>query len=528
MPLASKYRRRASWIGLLLLALVPLAATLRLDDRTRPLAANTLQLAGATCLLTVPLGALLALLLFRSDVPGKKFLAGTLGMLLFLPLYVQVVAWQAGFGGYGWFSAAGGGPAGLHPWLSALFVHSLSALPWVVAIVGVGLSLVEPEFEEQALLDASAGQVLLRVTLPQAAPWVGVAALWVAACVAGDMTVTDFFLIRTYAEEVFTLFQEEPDLAPGLVLQGAGLTACLAVAAMAAFSALVPACRPLSLRPSWTFRLGRWRTPLAAAAAIVLALAAGVPLVGLGFKAGIVVSRTDAGFVRSWSVVKFLAVTARSPWDYRREFVSSLELGTLTAVCSLAVAIGLGWLARRGGWHAWPAAAVAALGLVVPGPVIGVALIRALNQPDWQFLGFLYDDPLFAPVLALTVRSAPLPILIVWHALRSIPQEALDAALTDGAGWWTRLVRIALPQRRDALAAAGLAAFAVALGDLSASMLVLPPGTTTLAVRINGLVHSGSEDEVAGISLALCFGFAAIAAAGAWLVRRWQTSQKRV
>lgn len=515
-------------MGLLLIALVPLAATLRFDDRTRLLAANTLQLTGATCLLTVPLGALLALLLFRTDLPGKKFLAGALGMLLFLPLYVHVVAWQAAFGGYGWLSASGGGPAGLHPWLSALFVHSLAALPWVVAIVGVGLSLVEPEFEELALLDASAGRVFLRVTLPQAAPWVGVAALWVAACVAGDMTVTDFFLIRTYAEEVFTLFQEEPDLAPRLVLQGAGPTACLAVAAMAAFAWLVPACRPLSLRPRWTYRLGRWRTPLAAAAAVLLGLAVGMPLLGLVFKAGIVVARTGGGFVRSWSIVKCLAVIASSPWDYRREFASSLELAALAAVCSLVLAIGLGWLARPGGWRAWPAAAVAALGLVLPGPVIGVMLIRVLSQPDWPLLGSLYDDPLFAPVVALTVRSAPLPILIVWHALRGIPQEGLDAALADGAGWWTRLVRIALPQRREALAAAALAAFAVALGDLSASMLVLPPGTTTLAVRINGLVHSGSEDEVAGISLALCCAFAAIAATGAWLVRRWQASQKRV
>src|SRR5262245_50213601 len=124
MPLAAKYRRRVSWIGLLLLALVPLAATVRLDDRTRLLAANTLQFASATCAMTVPLGTLLALLLFRTDLPGKKFLTGALGMLLFLPLYVQVVAWQAGFGGYGWLVAAGGGPAGLHPWLSALFVHS--------------------------------------------------------------------------------------------------------------------------------------------------------------------------------------------------------------------------------------------------------------------------------------------------------------------------------------------------------------------------------------------------------------------
>ncbi len=40
------------------------------------------------------------------------------------------------------------------------------------------------------------------------------------------------------------------------------------------------------------------------------------------------------------------------------------------------------------------------------------------------------------------------------------------------------------------------------LGELSASILVVPPGVTTVAIRIFGLLHYGVEDQLAALCLA--------------------------
>jgi iron(III) transport system permease protein len=117
---------------------------------------------------------------------------------------------------------------------------------------------------------------------------------------------------------------------------------------------------------------------------------------------------------------------------------------------------------------------------------------------------------------------------VLWFALRSVPGEVLDAAAVDGAGPWSRLLRIALPMRRPAVGVAWLVALAVALGDLAASILVVPPGVTTLSIRIFGLLHYGVEDQVAGICLALVALFAAVAAAAVHLLRRWGRGQTAV
>ena len=145
-----------------------------------------------------------------------------------------------------------------------------------------------------------------------------------------------------------------------------------------------------------------------------------------------------------------------------------------------------------------------------------------LNQPGCPLLVKLYDQSILAPVAALAIRGLPVATLILWHAFATLPREVLDAAAVDGAGPIGRLVRIALPSRLPALALAWLVALAVALGDLAASILVAPPGVTTLSIRIFGLLHYGVEDQVAGICLAQVLLFAAIAAAVGWIVRRWE------
>jgi iron(III) transport system permease protein len=145
-----------------------------------------------------------------------------------------------------------------------------------------------------------------------------------------------------------------------------------------------------------------------------------------------------------------------------------------------------------------------------------------LNRPIDSPLGFLavlYDSD-FAPWLAQTLRALPLVTLVLWPALASVPREMLDTAATDGAGWWRRLVWIALPQRWPALVAAWLVGLAIAVGELAATVLMVPPGPTTISVRIFSLIHYGVDDRVASLCLVLVLGLAAVTAIAVGLVRR--------
>ncbi len=494
-----------------------------MDGRTWILLLNTLLLTGATCAISLPLGSLLAWLLTRTDLPGRRVGIVLLGLMLFVPLYLQTAAWRAGFGLQGWATLALGVPAWLDGWTGAICVHAAAAVPWVALIVGVAVRRIEPELEEQALLDGSAPQVFFRVTFRNSLPAVGLATLWVAILTAGEMTVTDLFTVRTYAEELYTRYAvgPQPGDTPLAMLPGVALTALLVAAGLLLCARLAPGNRPLSLRRRRVFRLGRWRIPMAIFVALALLLLVGVPLVNLCSKSGLLVRQTDAGVLRSWSPWKALAMAATSPIHHHREFGWSLGLSALAATAALAAAIGVAWPARRGGPRALPAFVLTAVCLAVPGPVIGLAVIRLLNQPDVPLLVYLYDRSITAPWLALLIRSLPPAILIMWHALRTVPAEVLEAAIVDGAGPVRQFFRIVLPSRWPAVALAWIVAMAVAMGDLAATILVVPPGVTTLSIRIFGLLHAGVEDQVAAICLALLALFAATAVTAVWLAARW-------
>src|SRR5581483_8654233 len=132
------------------------------EHRGRTLLENTLKLCGGAAAIAIPLGTLLAFLLVQTDVRGKRLAAVLLGLMLFLPLYLQAGAWRAGFGTLGWFIPFGWPPL-LDGWRGAIWVHAMGAVPGTVLIVTLGLRAVEPELEETALLDGTPWQVFWQV-----------------------------------------------------------------------------------------------------------------------------------------------------------------------------------------------------------------------------------------------------------------------------------------------------------------------------------------------------------------------------
>lgn len=483
---------------------------------------NSLLLAAGTTAISLPLGAAIAFLLTRTDLPGRRAMTLALAALLFVPLYLQGGAWMAGFGVTGWWTAIqpAGWPVLLVGWRGAIWVHAMAAVPWVALFVGLGLRAAPPELEEETLLVGSRAQVFWHATWRYAWPAAGVAGLWVALGIATEMSITDLFAVRTYAEELYTKAVVGENTAPLSVLPGTALAVAIALAVLGGLRRITPTFSPAPRRDRLVFLLGSWRWPLTVVTTLAVAWCVGVPLASLAWKAGVEVSDTPTGLARSWSLVKFLSMVATSPWRCRAELGWSLLISGVTATAALLAATPLAWWACNKPRRTTLLLTAVAMFLALPGPTVGLGLIDLLNRPDSPALIWLYDRSILAPCTAQWVRAVPWAILIAWFALRSVPQDLLDAAAIDGAGPWATLLRIVVPQRRAGLAAAWLAAFLVAMNDLAASILVVPPGVTTLSIHIFGLLHYGVEDQVSGISLAQVIITLALGALTAKLARR--------
>ena len=191
-----------------------------------PLLLNTVKLWGLVSLAAVPLSTTLAFFVARTDLLLRRWIETLLIGMLFVPAVVHVAAWEAGFGLQGWVSQRFG-PATilLDGWTGAVWVYTMYALPWLVLIQVAFFRAVPRTVEEQALLEMSPCGVFFRITLPLAAPGIVCAVLWVLLMVANEITITDVYQIRTYAEEIYAGFalgdsvgQAQVRFLPGAIL----------------------------------------------------------------------------------------------------------------------------------------------------------------------------------------------------------------------------------------------------------------------------------------------------------------------
>ncbi len=167
-----------------------------------------------------------------------------------------------------------------------------------------------------------------------------------------------------------------------------------------------------------------------------------------------------------------------------------------------------------------PAVAVASLGSATLGPLIGLAMIWLLNRAGMPWLTWAYDKTILAPVLAMSVRVLPLAFLVCWLGIRSVPQDLLDGAMTDGATGGRLFRSVVLPHCWHVPVVAWLAAAAITAGDLGATVLVTPPGVSTLTIRIFGLLHAGVDDQLASICLTTLLLFVLVTVLVTWCAGR--------
>lgn len=500
------------------------AAWLAADSIERSLLLNAARLVVAVELFTLPPAILLAFLLARTTMPGRWLVLLLCSSLLFIPLYLQLCGWEAAFGRQGWHTYAFNTLQ--DPWLSgwrgAIAVHVVYTLPWATLLMTAAFSQGDRQHEEAALLDADAPQVLRCVTLPQLGGGVLLAAAWIFVITAGEMTVTNIYLVPTYTEDVYNFYAGNADAKANVVHQlplllfTAGLVLCL----------LVPLPSPALSNSfaSYRWRLGKMKAPLAACAIALLILLALFPVANLVERTGEDVVRSNGQLQRHWSAEKATQLLVTAPIKYRDEFAATGELAASVTASATLLALLFAWWTHRRAVATGAAWLVAIFCIAIPGPVIGLSMIALFNH-DVPPLPFLYDRTLAAPICATLVRVLPLAFIPCWWAMHTLDDEPFDAAALDGASHWQKLSAIALPQRWPIVAAAALAAFVIASGDVSASLLVLPPGPLeTIARRMFGLIHVGADDQVASVALVCWGGYWIVAGAVTFLL--WRSSSR--
>ena len=184
--------------------------------------------------------------------------------------------------------------------------------------------------------------------------------------------------------------------------------------------------------------------------------------------------------------------------------VLSLKVASVATLLALVVGVALGWLFAR---HRFAGSTVleaaCMLPLVLPPTVIGYAILVAMGRRSavggWLREHFDYTI-IFSwhgAVVASALVALPLVLKSASTAFANVDRTLESAARTLRQSRWSTFVRVTLPLAWPGILAGTLLAYARAMGEFGASLMVagsIPKQTQTLSMAIYDAVQSGQDD----------------------------------
>jgi iron(III) transport system permease protein len=438
-----------------------------LDARQRQLLVNTLQLGIGAALVAALIGIPLGFGLARVPLRAVRVLRVLLAAPLAVPPYILALAWVYIAGSYSLPAAA--------------LVLGTGYFPLVMLATEAAGRAIGASMEEAGLIVAAPPRVLRSITFPLMWPLVAASMLLVFVLAISEFGVPGLLRVRVFTTEVFTAFAALFDFrqATALALPLVVLTAAVATAA-----ARVAHAGRLTYRSGRgrgvELRGRRWRIVVVLAAAGTIMITVGLPVGALAREA---FAATRSG-----------GATAGAGPAIANSVIASAAAAALATTIGLAVGYWRARLVTRG------TVAIDAMLVTlfaVPSTVVGIGLIALWNRAA---LSAVYGT-MGMVVVSAVARFAPVAAVLLAAAIRQVPVTTEEVAVVGGAGWLRVLFKVVVPQIRPALAASGLVVFVLAFGEIGSTILVAPPGESTLPIRVYTMIANAPASQVARLAL---------------------------
>lgn len=488
---------------------------------------NSLLVGVATGIIATAAGVLLAWLVARTDLPGRRWIGVFVMIPQIIPSFQLASSWVIIFTGAGVFQTLFGMPSPVPTYgaVPLIVVQSLHVVLFSFLGVTGALSALDPTLEEAAeVAGLRRLQILWKITFPVVLPAIlGAFLLTFANCI--ESLGAPLLLGMPAGFQVLTSQIYELSTSPPVDFGAASVLAILlgviAVVVLMlnlkllARGSYVTVTGKAGGRGS-TFGLGIWRWPLAAlvwAGAIAGSI---VPLAAL-----VLVS-----LLRSWgrgygldnlTLDHFTDLFSRG--DLAGMFGNAILLGLATGVLVVAFGLLVGYGTVRFKTH-WGAALdrLSYLTYATPGLVVGLGFVLAFSHPPinlyntwWILLG------------AYFVRFGGLGVRNIVAKMRQISAELEEAGQVVGLSRLRILTAIAIPLMKQALGSTMLLIFINVVKEISATSILAGQNVQTLAYMAFLRYTEGDYTTGSAISVLMV----ALALIGSAMIARWSSIGKK-
>ncbi|MFZ1060113.1 MAG: iron ABC transporter permease [Candidatus Rokuibacteriota bacterium] len=471
---------------------------------------NTVVLAFWVGLASLAIGAPMAWLSARTDLPGKRVIRSLMMASFVTPPFLGAFAWVMLAGPnagvlnklYRALTGAEDPLVNIFSMPGLIFVVALYTFPYVFIMIANTLELIASDLEEAAsILGAGRLQVALTVTLPMVAPAIlsgFILAVLQALALFGSPAILALPAgFHTITTQIWALFHYPPKVE---------MAAAFSIPLLLATALLLLLQKRLLGRRGYAsvggkggqrrrIPLGVWRYPALLGCLAVMACSVFLPY-------GIL---AKAAFSRAWAQPMIWEnFTLGNFWftffqysSTQSAILNTLELGIMTACVGAGLAALLAYITNRKLILGHQFLAFLALApVVIPGVVLAVGLFVAYTRPPLLLYGTLWI--LF---VAYVTKEMPVGYSQSDATFRGIHPELEEAGRILGAGRLRILREITAPLARSGIIATWCFIFIGVIRELSASIILFTPSTKVISVVIFDLKEEGQFGAIAVLGL---------------------------
>jgi iron(III) transport system permease protein len=490
---------------------------------------NTVVISFWVGVIAVAVGALLAWLVTRTDLPWKKPIRALLMASFVTPPFLGAFAWTLLAGPnagvlnkfFRFLTGSDDALFNIFTMPGLIFVMALYSFPYVFSMVANVCELISSDLEDAAeILGANKWQTAWTVTMPLALP----------ALIGGFMLAFLHSLslfgapailglpagIHTITTQIWALFQYPPRL---------DMAAAFSVPLLLATMVLIAVQKKILGRRGFStvggkggqkrlIRLGWARVPVLLLVLGILSLSVFLPYWIL----------LKAALSKAWAMpltwdnitLKNFAFAFFEYGDTQRAIYNTFKLGILTATIGTVLATLIAYITNRNLFRGARYLSFFALApLVIPGIVLAVGLFIVYTKPPLVLYGTIWI--LF---VAYLTKEMPIGFSQADSTFKSIHTELEEASRIIGANRLVALRDVTAPLARSGLIAAWCFIFIGVIRELSASILLFAPASKVVSVVIFDLKEEGQVGVISVLGILLLVVSFAVILAMQWFAGR--------
>ncbi len=449
----------------------------QLDAVTFLLLLKSGSIALAVALLSTLTGTFLGFLLYKMHIKYGSFFKIVLLIPLFLSPYILAVAWKDLF-----FMLLG----------ETQFITSVSGLvlvlttiyaPLAVLITGNALMNIDSQIEESALMISRFGRVFTRIILPLIKPALLSSFVLIFIFSISEFSVPAFFGVKVFTTEIFAQFSAFYNHALAVLQSSLLIIICILL--------LLGEKNYLSEAPFFSIGSKGTKTrtyhnkkyePLFLSALILwITISVVLPFLVLFVQA---FNGGTSQIVKAFELLK-------------PTFATSFWLSLTGTAITLFIGLTAAYSSVRGTGKANLFDLILLIAFATPSIILGISLIKFYNQP---FFNFIYSS--YAIILiGYTGKYTFISTKLIANAIRQVPLSLDEAAQIAGISKSSRIRKILLPHISPALFGAFIISFIFNLGELGTTIMVYPPGTEIMPIKVYTIMANAPQALTSSMTL---------------------------